>query len=173
MGHVVHVSIVGLEHTKRLPYSRVKLEAEQVVREAGIPWTIARATPFCWLMDKMLAKMVERPVVLLPLDVQMEICDSDEFADVVVQCVADGPRGERLEDFAGPQSLTVRQLVEQYMAARGVEKRVWNAPLPQRIRNAATAGNTSPGAVRGETTWAEWLAREPGAARAVRDEIAA
>src|SRR5262245_52776914 len=41
--HFVHVSIVGLEKTKRLPYSRVKLAAEEVVRVSGVPWSILRA----------------------------------------------------------------------------------------------------------------------------------
>ncbi|HEX4689403.1 MAG TPA: NAD(P)-dependent oxidoreductase, partial [Solirubrobacteraceae bacterium] len=32
VAHFVHVSIVGLEHLRRLPYARRKLEAEQLVR---------------------------------------------------------------------------------------------------------------------------------------------
>ena len=46
VGHFLHVSIVGLEHLARLPYARVKLAAEDLVRESGVPWSIARATPF-------------------------------------------------------------------------------------------------------------------------------
>ncbi len=172
VGHVVHTSIVGLEHTKRLPYSRVKLEAEQVVRQAGVPWTIARATAFYWLMDRMLATMFKRPVVIAPLDVRMQNCDSDEFADFVVECVADGPRGPR-KDFAGPEALTVRQIVDRYMEARGVSKRIVNAPLPQRVKQAATAGSTSDYARLGAVTWAEWLAREPAAIQEAKHEIAA
>src|SRR5205814_5450169 len=40
----VHVSIVGLEHLKRVPYSRRKLQAEHLVRRSHVPWSIARAT---------------------------------------------------------------------------------------------------------------------------------
>jgi uncharacterized protein YbjT (DUF2867 family) len=157
--HFIHVSIVGLEHMARLtPYSRVKLEAEQVVRASDIPWSIVCATPFYWLLDRMLAKMTRRPVVLLPTDVHMQAVDSDEFAHFVAACVGDGRRGER-EDFAGPGALTLRELAEQHMAARKRRRRIWNAPLPGRITSALEAGSTSSGAILGTTTWAEWLRR--------------
>src|SRR5215216_5372436 len=157
--HFVHVSIVGLDHMARVtPYSRVKLEAESVVKASALPWSIVRATPFYWLLDRMLAKMTRRPVVLLPTEVHVQPVDSDEFAHFVVACVGDGRRGER-EDFAGPEALTLRELAEQYMAARGRKRRIWNAPLPGRITSALEAGSTSSGAQLGRTTWAEWLRR--------------
>jgi uncharacterized protein YbjT (DUF2867 family) len=160
--HFIHVSIVGLQHMARLPYSRVKIAAEELVRGSALPWSIVRATGFYWLLERMLARMVERPILLLPADVRMGAVDSDDFAAFVVECVGDGRRGER-EDFAGPELLTMRELAEQYLAARGLRRRTWNAPLPRRIRAALEAGNTSPGARRGTTTWAEWLRRTHGA----------
>lgn len=104
--------------------------------------------------------MVKRPVVLLPADVRMQPVDSDEFAEFVVDCASDGRRGER-EDFAGPQTLTMRELAEQYMAVRGVRRRIWPAPLPRRINSALEAGNTSPDGRTGAMTWAQWLRRSP------------
>lgn len=166
--HFIHVSIVGLQHTARLPYSRVKIAAEELVRASELPWSIVRATGFYWLLERMLAKMVARPILLLPADVRMQAVDSDDFAAFVVECVNDGRRGER-EDFAGPELLTMRELAEQYLAARGLRRRIWNAPLPRRIKSALEAGSTSPGARRGTTTWAEWLRRaHAGSAAAAR-----
>jgi uncharacterized protein YbjT (DUF2867 family) len=156
--HFIHVSIVGLRHMARLPYSRVKIAAEEQVRRSAVPWSIVRATGFYWLLERMLATMVKRPIVLLPADVRMQAVDSDDFAAFVVECVSDGRRGER-EDFAGPEILTMRELAEQYLAVRGLRRRIWKAPLPRRIKSALEAGNTSPNARRGATTWAEWLRR--------------
>jgi hypothetical protein len=34
--HLIHVSIVGLEHMRRMPYSRRKLEAEALVRNSEL-----------------------------------------------------------------------------------------------------------------------------------------
>lgn len=161
--HFIHVSIVGLRHTARVsPYSRVKIAAEELVRNSAVPWSIVRATPFYWLLDRMLASMVKHSIVLLPTDVRVEPVDSDDFAAFVVACVTDGRRGER-EDFAGPEALTLRELLEQYLAARGLQRRIWNAPLPRRAKSALEAGNTSPAARRGATTWTEWLRRSAAA----------
>jgi uncharacterized protein YbjT (DUF2867 family) len=106
-----------------------------------------------------------RPILLLPADVRMQAVDSDDFAAFVVECVSDGRRGER-EDFAGPELLTMREIADQYLAARGLRRRIWNAPLPRRITSALEAGNTSPDARRGTTTWAEWLRRAHAASAA-------
>jgi uncharacterized protein YbjT (DUF2867 family) len=156
--HFVPVSIVGLQHMAKLPYSRVKLVAEELVHESAVPWSIVRATGFYWLLDRMLASMTRRPIVLLPCDVQMEPVDSDDFAEFVVAAVADGSRGER-EDFAGPETLTMRRLAEQYLAAHRLRRRMWNAPLPRRITAALEAGNTASRACRGTRRWADWLRR--------------
>src|SRR5215218_2471738 len=152
--HFIQISIVGLEHMSRLPYSRMKLAAESLVRASAIPSSIVRATGFYWLLERMLATMAKRPVLLLPGGVQMQPVDSDDFARFVADCVNDGDRGERA-DFAGPQLLTMRELAETYLAARGLKRRVWNAPMPGRVRRALEAGSTSPEARRGTTTWDE------------------
>lgn len=157
--HFVHVSIVGLQHMAKInPYSRVKLAAEELVRESTVPWTIVRATGFYWLLERMLANMSRRPIVILPANVHMQPVDSDEFANFIVDAVADARRGE-CEDFVGPQTLTMRELAEEYLAARGLHRRVWNAPLPRKFKVSLEEGNTSPRARQGTTTWSEWLRR--------------
>lgn len=157
VAHFVHVSIVGLEHMARVsPYARVKLRAEELVRASNVPWSIVRATSFFWLFDRMLAKMARRPIMLLPADVHVEPVDSDDFAGFLAASAVDGRRGAR-EDFAGPEALTMRELAEQYLAARGLRKKIWNLPLPHRATSALEAGSTSASAIRGEKTWSTWL----------------
>jgi uncharacterized protein YbjT (DUF2867 family) len=156
VGHFVHVSIVGIEHLGRVPYSRRKLEAEQIVRGGHVAWSIVRATGFYWLLDRMFQNMVARRLLALPARAMMAPVDSDEFAEVIVECVADGRLGEP-PDFAGPQTLTMVELMEQYLDGRGLQRRIHRAPLPSRIQAAITAGNTSTSARRGTRTWAQWL----------------
>lgn len=154
----LHVSIVGLEHVRRLPYFRRKLEAEQLVRDSRLSWAIVRSTPFHWLLERLSANMLGQPILALPAHVRMAPVDSDEFAEYVVACLADRERGKR-QDFAGPQTLTMIELMEQYLQARGRQRRIRHAPLPGRIQAALTASNTSPDARRGVTTWEQWLQR--------------
>jgi uncharacterized protein YbjT (DUF2867 family) len=94
--------------------------------------------------------------------VRMQPVDSDEFARVVAACVTDGDAGVRPE-FAGPEALTMRELAEQYLAARGLERRVRTLPLPRRMAAALEAGGTAPGAATGEVTWTQWLRSHPQA----------
>jgi uncharacterized protein YbjT (DUF2867 family) len=120
----------------------------------------------------MLANVVKRRALLLPTGVRMQPVNSDDFAEFVVACVTDSRRAGEREDFAGPETLTVRELAEEYLAARGLRRRIWKAPLPRRVTSALQAGSTTPDARRGATTWAAWL-RRSGAAAATEDRPAA
>jgi uncharacterized protein YbjT (DUF2867 family) len=154
--HFLHVSIVGLEALKAMPYARRKLLAEQLVRESRVPWSIVRATGFYWLLARMFGEMAKRPLIALPAHAEMAPVDSDEFARFIVDGVADRGHGTR-EDFAGPQTLAMTELMAQYLSARALPRRVHHAPLPKRIQAAITTGNTSADARLGTTTWARWL----------------
>jgi uncharacterized protein YbjT (DUF2867 family) len=137
--HFVHVSIVGLPNMARgSAYARVKLAAEECVKCSRVPWSIVRASEFYWLLERMLEKSTRRSVLLLPAELRRQPVDSNDFARFVVKCVPDGRRGER-EDFAGPQDLTMRELAEQYFAARGLQRRIWSEELavgPPDVRGA-------------------------------------
>ena len=160
--HFVHVSIVGLEALRRMPYARRKLEAEALVRAAAVPWSIVRATGFYWLLDRMFSTLARRRVLALPARASMAPVDSDDFAGYVADVVQQGPRGDR-QGFAGPQTLTMIALMEEYLRARSISRRVRRAPLPRGLERAITAGNTSSDARLGTTTWAQWLSRHPEA----------
>ena len=155
--HFVHVSIVGLPQMARVPCASVKIAAEELVRTSPVPWSIVRATGFVWLLDRLLAGMTRRRVVLLPAGVSMQPVDSADFADYVVETAKVGPRHDR-QDFVGPETLTMRELTEQYLAARRLRRRIWQAPVPSSVK-AMLGAHTSSDARRGSTTWAQWLRR--------------
>jgi uncharacterized protein YbjT (DUF2867 family) len=158
VSHFLHVSIVGLEHTRRLPYSRVKLAAEDIVTRSPVPWSIVRATGFYWLLHRLCSSMVAGRLLAVPANVRMQPVDSDDFAGWIAECVTDGRRGRR-EDFAGPQVLSFRDILQQYLDAYGMQRRVWNISLPARLRAALERGQVASGdAHQGVTTWAAWLA---------------
>jgi uncharacterized protein YbjT (DUF2867 family) len=156
VGHFLHISIVGVQHA-RVPYSRVKAAAENLVRENAVPWSIVAATGFYWLLARMLDTMAHRRVWPLPSNLRMQPGDSTDFAAYVVECLADGPRGRR-EDFGGPQILTMVEMARQYQAARGISRRILGLPLPGFALRAAGPQTCSDGR-HGKTTWSEWLSR--------------
>jgi uncharacterized protein YbjT (DUF2867 family) len=159
VGHLIYISIVGIDKP-RVPYLRQKLEAEQLVRQGPVPWSIARGAQFHWLLDRMLGKMARLPIVTLP-EMSMEPVDTTDFADYVVEAVVKGPGG-RLADFAGPQVLTFAQMFDQWREIRKHPAQTMRIPLPSAAREAVTAMSVGgPGSRHGKITWAEWLRTHP------------
>ena len=130
--------------------------SEYLVRQGPIPWSIARANQFHWLLDRMLGKMARLPIVPLP-DLQVEPVDTSDFADYVVESVGKGPAG-RLDDFGGPEVLTFAEAFDQWRQIRDGAERTMRVPLPPAAANAAAAMSISdPASRHGMITWAEWL----------------
>jgi uncharacterized protein YbjT (DUF2867 family) len=154
--HIIYVSIVGIDKP-RIPYLRRKLEAENLVRSSPVPWSIARAAQFHWLLDRMLGKMARLPVMPLPANLALEPVDTTDFADYLVESAGNGPGG-RLAEFGGPEALTFGKAFDQWRRIRGRSVRTVSVPLPPFAKNAAAAMLLSdPGSRRGTVTWTDWL----------------
>jgi uncharacterized protein YbjT (DUF2867 family) len=121
-----------------------------------VPWSIVPGTGFYWLWDRMFTKQLRLPVWPLP-SLALQPVDSDDFAAYVVECLEDGPRGDR-EDFAGPERLSLDELARQYLAARGARRPVVRIPVPAALEQVA-GGLPSLGARFGVRTWSAWLAK--------------
>jgi uncharacterized protein YbjT (DUF2867 family) len=156
VAHFLHVSIVGLRRV-HLPYARVKLAAEELVRASGVPWSIVPASSFYWLWHRMFTKQLRLPVWTLP-NLLVQPVDSDDFAEYVVGCLTGGPGGDR-QDFAGPETLTLVELGRQFLAACGERRPIVPIPVPERFKQAA-GGLAASNARHGATTWSDWLRRD-------------
>jgi uncharacterized protein YbjT (DUF2867 family) len=151
--HFLHVSIVGLEEAM-LPYARVKLAGEKLVRNSPLPWSVVRATPFYYLFEKMLEGIVRLPVWPLP-KTRFNPVDTADVADYLVRCTFDGARGKRA-DIGGPDDLSCIEFARQYQNARHLHRAV--VPLPERLgRRMGFIGSEG---VRGTLSWRDWLDRE-------------
>lgn len=156
VAHFLHVSIVGLRRV-HLPYARVKLAAEELVRASSVPWSVVPATGFHWLWHRMFSKQLRLPIWAIP-SLLVQPVDSDDFAEYVVDCLTGGPGGDR-EDFAGPETLSLVELARQFLRARGERRPIVPIPVPQRLEQAA-GGLAASNARHGTTTWSQWLQRE-------------
>ncbi|HKU08237.1 MAG TPA: NAD(P)H-binding protein [Bradyrhizobium sp.] len=159
--HFLHVSIVGLDDTS-LPYARVKLAGERMVRESGLPWSVVRATPFYYLLESMLAGLAWLPVWPVP-KADCNPVDTSDVADYLVHCALDGGCGERPE-IGGPEDLSLVELARQYLAARGTHRTIM--PIHVSEKAARGMGFVVSRGVRGTLSWKEWLSRRFGEAQA-------
>lgn len=157
VSHLLHVSIVGVENS-RLPYMRVKLAGEELVRNAGVPWSIVRATGFYWLLDRFLEHMKGMPIWPLPRRLDMQPGDEREFAAYVVECTRKGASA-MCREFAGPEVIGMRELARQYQQERRLRRPILPLPLPEAVVTRSAGGLPADNAVLGKVTWEQWLHR--------------
>lgn len=155
--HFLHVSIVGLDDAS-LPYARVKLRGEQLVRDSDLPWSVVRAMPFYYLLEKMLAGLAWLPVWPVP-KTSFNPVDTSDVADYLASCALEGQRGVRAE-VGGPEDLSCMEFARQYQRARGLHRPI--LPLLSDTTARGMGFVVSQG-VRGKLRWSEWLDRQiPG-----------
>jgi uncharacterized protein YbjT (DUF2867 family) len=165
--HVVYVSIVGIDRVP-YPYYRRKLETEDRIRSATVPWTILRGTQFHGFMDRLFRRFARYPVAFVPKSWLGQPVHVDEFADALWDCVVAGP-GRRAPDVAGPEVLRYGDMMRAWLAAQRMRKPVLNLPIWGSMAAAFRSGGvTAPGRAVGRTTWRQWLAMRYGGDVAAR-----
>ncbi|MFZ2034889.1 MAG: NAD(P)H-binding protein [Candidatus Dormiibacterota bacterium] len=156
--HLVHPSIVGIDRIASWGYVKAKLEAERIVENSGLPWTIIRVTQFydyCFENSQKLAKF---PVVApVPAGFRVQPVDPGEVAARLVEFALGEPAG-RASDMAGPQVSTWMDLFRSYLTATDRHRWVLPVRVPgsKAVRNGALL--PSPGHTVGTRTWDEFLA---------------
>ena len=152
--HFLHVSIVGLDDAS-LPYARVKLAGERMVRESSLSWSVVRAMPFYYLLESMLAGLAWLPVWPIPKTVFNPV-DTSDVADYLAHCAFDGERGERAE-IGGPEDLSLVEFARQYQQARGMHRSI--VPIYVSEKAGRGMGFAASKGVRGTLSWKVWLSR--------------
>lgn len=157
--HFLYPSIVGMEGVPH-PYFKPKLLAEGLVVEAGVAWTIMRATQFYSLFDQMIRLAARLPVLALPARWTIQPIDPAEVADQVVLLLGAGPSG-RTPSVGGPEVRTLGEMAEAWVQHRGLRRRVVNFPIPGRLSRAFASGQmTCPEQAVGRVRWEDWLDRQ-------------
>ncbi|MGR6915867.1 SDR family oxidoreductase [[Actinomadura] parvosata] len=155
--HLIYVSIVGVD---RVPwgYFRTKLQAEGLVRDGGVPWTIVRATQFHEFVELALKGMARVGVVVADPGVMVQPVDVRDLAGHLVALVGRGPGGE-VEEYGGPESLTMAEAATSWLRARGLRRPVLRLRLPGGMGRAARAGLLTTEARPAKITWEDYLRR--------------
>ena len=155
--HAVYVSIVGMEGVS-YPYYKYKVEAEAIVRENIVPWTILRATQFHSLMETFLSAFSALPgLAAVPTTWQFQPIDPGDVAQRLVAVVAGEPAG-LLPDFGGPEVRDLRSLAVPWLAARRSRKRLVNISLPFKFSRQFAEGRLlCPNHKDGPTTFEQYL----------------
>lgn len=117
ISHAVYISIVGIdEHPFR--YYQAKRKAEQALIDSGLPHTILRTTQFHSFIPRLVDEFGARlRVVPVPGGVRAQPIDPDVVARRMADLVDQGPSG-RVQDMAGPEVLSLDEIVNEYRRAK-------------------------------------------------------
>ncbi|MFC4035711.1 SDR family oxidoreductase [Streptomyces polygonati] len=159
--HLVFISVVGAD-TVSQAYMRSKYDAERVITDSELPWTIIRVTQFYDLVLDSLRTGSRSPLLPMPAGVPLQPVDADETAARLVELALGEPAGH-VPDLAGPQRTDAGTLTRAYLRAAGRRRLLLPVPLPgvlpgaRAIKRGALA--PAPGApyTAGSTTWEEFL----------------
>ncbi|NLU73782.1 NAD(P)H-binding protein [Streptomyces sp. HNM0575] len=165
--HLVYISIVGVD---RVPffYYRAKAEAEGIVQDSGLPWTVLRATQFHDLIARLTTAQRWLPVTLFPAGFSFQPVEVEEVAERLAKLAVGEPAG-RVADLGGPEVRTSRELAQLTLRAYGRRRPLLPVPLPGKAAHAYRSGHhLTPAHAVGRTTYAEYLVGAAASQRARR-----
>ncbi|MGW3347406.1 SDR family oxidoreductase [Nonomuraea rubra] len=158
--HVLFTSMVGAD---RAAYGHLwhKLEAELLVQESGMGWTILRATPFHQWLHQRLRDYASLPVLPVDRSLPWQPVHTGEVATRAAALLSAGPAHREIE-YGGPQVLNTEELVRTWLRASGLRQACLPVRYPGRLYAAQRAGDlTTDAAPKGEITWHDYLMPPP------------
>jgi uncharacterized protein YbjT (DUF2867 family) len=117
VGHYVALSIVGVDGLPDSPYMRAKVAQERVITEAGIPYSIVRATQFQEFTESITDSLTVDGEVRVP-DALIQPIAADEVADAVADAAVGAPI-EGVVNIGGPARITFEQMAQDALARKG------------------------------------------------------
>jgi uncharacterized protein YbjT (DUF2867 family) len=115
VGHHVALSVVGADRLPDSGYMRAKVAQEGLIRTAGIPYTIVRATQFFEFVGAIAGSGADASTVRLPSALMQPVAAEDVAAALADVAVAE-PLNDTVE-LAGPEPIRLDELVRRFLSA--------------------------------------------------------
>lgn len=158
--HYVAMSIVGADRLPESGYLRAKVAQEKVIKQAGLPFTIVRATQFYEFIGRIADANTERSEVRLPAAL-FQPASADELAAGVAYFATQAPANGVVE-LAGPEPLPMDETVAKLLDALGDARTVVTDPrapyFGSELGNGSLIPQDSPRLT--STRFSEWLAQQ-------------
>jgi uncharacterized protein YbjT (DUF2867 family) len=120
--HHLLLSIVGIDRAQYIGYLRAKKEQEDIIKQAGIPYTIIRATQFHEHITTLIAVQSDEEHVHIST-VDYQPIAAEDVAALVTRLALENPKNSTVE-IAGPERASMNEFVARYISAKGGEKSV-------------------------------------------------
>ncbi|HEX3196308.1 MAG TPA: NAD(P)H-binding protein [Propionibacteriaceae bacterium] len=159
--HYVALSIVGVDEIDYGYYEGKRVQ-ERLVRSAGLPATILRATQFHEFAGQMLERMRFGPLVIIPALLARPV-SAREVADVLADLVVEEPvtaASSTPLEMAGPETLTLIEMVRKFQQRVGDRHLAVSVSLPGLAGRTMRHGGLIPREPtfrQGTVTFTDWL----------------
>lgn len=121
-GHLVILSIVGVDQVPELDYYRAKTLQEGILKAGPVPSSIVRVTQFMEFIDAVLSWTADNDTVRLPRTPLQPVAAAD-VAATVADVAAGSPLGGTL-DLAGPDAYPLDELGRITLTSKGDKRSV-------------------------------------------------
>lgn len=150
--HLVLISRVNCD-TSSIPHRKRLAEAEALLESTdGLNYSIQRITH----THEDLATILASSTVLLPKVSPIQPVSSSDAAERIVALIQTGPSG-RVEDYAGPELMRLKDFAQIYKQVRGHMARfVWAPPFGG-VKETKNGIHVTQSGDRGTTTFRDWL----------------
>lgn len=115
VGHHVVLSVVGADRLPDSGYMRAKVDQEQLIKSAEIPYTILRATQFFEFIGVIAQSATEGQTVRLPSAFIQPVLSDDVVTALVDITLGEPANG--IVELAGPDRLRFDQLINRFLSA--------------------------------------------------------
>lgn len=120
--HHVALSIVGVDQMQNVAYMRAKKVQEDLIKRAGVPYTIVRSTQFLEFLGGLANQATEGDVVNIS-DVQFQPIAAEDVAAFVAEAAQLAPINGTME-IAGPERSTLSEFVTRYLKDTNDKRKV-------------------------------------------------
>ncbi|MET8772684.1 NAD(P)H-binding protein [Streptomyces sp. NPDC004658] len=155
VGHIVILSIVGVDQVPELDYYRAKALQESILAAGPVPYSIVRATQFMEFVDDVLSWTTEGDTVRLPATPIQPIAAKD-VAEAVAEVAMGAPLNGR-RNIAGPEIFTLDELGRMTLARKGDHRTVVTDPTAGMFAVVKGDVLTDPHAQPAPTRYEDWL----------------
>ncbi|MFF8908641.1 SDR family oxidoreductase [Streptomyces olivaceoviridis] len=155
VGHIVILSIVGVDQVPELDYYRAKVLQENILAAGGVPYSIVRATQFMEFMDDVLSWTTDGDTVRLPATPIQPIAARD-VADAMAEAAVGAPLNG-IRNIAGPEVFTLDELGRTTLSRKGDHRGVVTDPTAGMFAVVKGDVLTDPQARLAPTRYEDWL----------------
>jgi len=133
--HFFHQSALGTRPGAKSEYHRTKWEAEELVRQSGIPHTILRPSLIYGLGDGFTTRLSEmlKLVPVMPVIGSGKSRVQPVYIDDVVSCMVKAVTGDaflnEIYEIGGPDQLTYEEVTKAIAEAMGIKRTAVHVPL--------------------------------------------